>query len=145
LSEDEIEYLERYFVRIARNPTDVELMMFAQANSEHCRHKIFNANWVIDGHRIPQTLFGMIRSTHAKHPRGTLVAYADNAAIVEGGETARFYPRGGGEYGYAAEPAHAVLKVETHNHPTAISPFPGAATGAGGEIRDEGATGCGAK
>jgi len=152
LSQDEIEYLAEQFGRIARNPTDVELMMFAQANSEHCRHKIFNASWVIDGQ--PQrgslngqdvSLFGMIRTTHEKNPRGTVVAYADNAAIMEGAVVARFYPRGDGEYGYAEELTHIVMKVETHNHPTAISPFAGAATGSGGEIRDEGATGRGAR
>ncbi len=152
LSEDEIAYLVEQFRRIKRNPTDVELMMFAQANSEHCRHKIFNASWVIDGQ--PQrgslngenaTLFGMIRTTHENNPRGTIVAYADNAAIMEGACVARFYPRDNGEYRYTDEPTHTVMKVETHNHPTAISPFPGAATGAGGEIRDEGATGRGAK
>ena len=145
LSDDEIDYLLEYFTRIGRNPTDVELMMFAQANSEHCRHKIFNAGWVIDGRPQEQTLFGMIRTTHEKHPRGTIVAYTDNAAVMEGTSVARFYPREDGEYRFAEELAHTVMKVETHNHPTAISPFPGAATGSGGEIRDEGATGCGAK
>ena len=145
LSDDEIEYLVEHFRRIRRNPTDVELMMFAQANSEHCRHKIFNADWVIDGKVEHATLFGMIRTTHQKNPRGTLVAYADNAAVMEGASIARFYPRDNGEYRYSEEPTHTVMKVETHNHPTAISPFPGAATGAGGEIRDEGATGRGAK
>ena len=145
LSEDEIEYLHEQFKRVGRNPTDVELMMFAQANSEHCRHKIFNASWVVDGKPQEQTLFGMIRTTHQKSPRGTVVAYSDNAAIMEGAQIARFYPRGGGEYRYSDGLTHTVMKVETHNHPTAISPFPGAATGAGGEIRDEGATGRGAK
>ena len=145
LSEDEIEYLGDYFKRTGRNPTDVELMMFAQANSEHCRHKIFNADWVIDGHRERQTLFGMIRTTHAKNPGRTLVAYSDNAAVMEGARVARFHPRANGEYRYAEELTHTVMKVETHNHPTAISPFPGAATGSGGEIRDEGATGRGGK
>jgi len=145
LSNDEIEYLDREFRRMGRNPTDVELMMFAQANSEHCRHKIFNAAWVIDGRAEQTSLFGMIRTTHEKHPRGTVVAYADNAAVMEGARIARFYPAENGEYGYAEELTHTVMKVETHNHPTAISPFPGAATGAGGEIRDEGATGRGAK
>jgi phosphoribosylformylglycinamidine synthase len=145
LSEDEIAYLAGYFTRSARDPTDVELMMFAQANSEHCRHKIFNADWVIDGRPSDHTLFGMIRITHEAHPRGTIVAYADNAAVMEGSTVARFHARAGGEYRYADEVTHTVMKVETHNHPTAISPFPGAATGAGGEIRDEGATGCGAK
>jgi phosphoribosylformylglycinamidine synthase len=145
LSPDEIEYLADEFRRMRRNPTDVELMMFAQANSEHCRHKIFNADWVIDGRPQDATLFGMIRSTHRKNPRGTVVAYADNAAVMEGARIARFYPRENGEYRFSEELAHTVMKVETHNHPTAISPFPGAATGAGGEIRDEGATGRGAK
>ncbi|MBI2510215.1 MAG: phosphoribosylformylglycinamidine synthase, partial [Betaproteobacteria bacterium] len=145
LSEDEIEYLAEQFRRAGRNPTDVELMMFAQANSEHCRHKIFNAGWVLDGKPQDATLFGMIRTTHRKNPRGTVVAYTDNAAIMEGASVARFYPRDGGEYSYADALTHTVIKVETHNHPTAISPFPGAATGAGGEIRDEGATGRGAK
>jgi len=145
LSDDEIAYLAAQFGRMARNPTDVELMMFAQANSEHCRHKIFNASWVIDGRPQEGSLFGMIRTTHQKHPRGTVVAYADNAAVMEGARVARFYPGQEGEYGYAHALTHTVMKVETHNHPTAISPFPGAATGAGGEIRDEGATGRGAK
>ncbi|HEX9673885.1 MAG TPA: phosphoribosylformylglycinamidine synthase, partial [Burkholderiales bacterium] len=145
LSQDEIEYLAAHFKRIGRNPTDVELMMFAQANSEHCRHKIFNAQWVIDGRPESETLFGMIRSTHARNPRGTVVAYADNAAVMEGASIGRFYPREDGTYRATQELTHTVMKVETHNHPTAISPFPGAATGAGGEIRDEGATGCGAK
>ena len=145
LSEDEIEYLFEQFTRTGRNPTDVELMMFAQANSEHCRHKIFNADWVIDGRPQSTSLFGMIRTTHQKSPRGTVVAYSDNAAIMEGASIARFHPRDGGEYRYTDALTHTVMKVETHNHPTAISPFPGAATGAGGEIRDEGATGRGAK
>jgi phosphoribosylformylglycinamidine synthase len=145
LSPDEIEYLLEQFRRVGRNPTDVELMMFAQANSEHCRHKIFNASWVIDGRPQPATLFGMIRTTHEKNPRGTVVAYADNAAVMEGATVGRFYPREDGAYRATEELTHTVMKVETHNHPTAISPFPGAATGAGGEIRDEGATGCGAK
>jgi len=145
LSADEIDYLDENFRRIGRNPTDVELMMFAQANSEHCRHKIFNANWVVDGEARAETLFGMIRETHRAHPRGTVVAYADNACIIEGSRWARFYPGADGEYGYREELTHILAKVETHNHPTAISPFPGAATGAGGEIRDEGATGRGAR
>ncbi len=145
LSDDEIDYLAQQFTRMARNPTDVELMMFAQANSEHCRHKIFNADWVIDGRPQEASLFGMIRATHRKNPRGTVVAYADNAAVMEGAKVARFYPREDGAYGFVEELTHTVMKVETHNHPTAISPFPGAATGAGGEIRDEGATGRGAK
>lgn len=145
LSPDEIEYLAENFVRMGRNPTDVELMMFAQANSEHCRHKIFNAEWVIDGEAQPNTLFGMIRTTHARNPRGTLVAYSDNSSVIEGAPTARFYPEAGGAYRYQDELTHILMKVETHNHPTAISPYAGAATGPGGEIRDEGATGRGAK
>jgi phosphoribosylformylglycinamidine synthase len=145
LSEDEIGYLADYYAGIGRDPTDVELVMFAQANSEHCRHKIFNAQWVLDGEAMPQSLFAMIRHTHACSPGGTLVAYADNAAVMEGARVARFYPGRDGVYRYVDEPAHILMKVETHNHPTAISPFPGAATGAGGEIRDEGATGRGAK
>jgi phosphoribosylformylglycinamidine synthase len=145
LSADEIEYLADQFQRMRRNPTDVELMMFAQANSEHCRHKIFNADWVIDGRPQAISLFGMIRTTHQKNPRGTVVAYADNAAVMEGARTERLYPRENGEYRFSEELTHTVMKVETHNHPTAISPFAGAATGAGGEIRDEGATGRGAK
>jgi len=145
LSDDEIQYLADSYARAGRNPTDVELMMFAQANSEHCRHKIFNADWIIDGERQPHSLFGMIRTTHARHPEGTVVAYADNAAIMEGARTARFYPGDGGVYRYVEDDTHILMKVETHNHPTAISPFPGASTGAGGEIRDEGATGRGAR
>jgi phosphoribosylformylglycinamidine synthase len=146
LSADEIDYLAAQFAALNRNPTDVELMMFAQANSEHCRHKIFNADWVIDGKKAPKSLFAMIKNTHARSPAGVLSAYKDNAAVVAGAETAWFWPDAEtGVYGYAQEPAHLVMKVETHNHPTAISPFPGAATGSGGEIRDEGATGRGAK
>jgi phosphoribosylformylglycinamidine synthase len=145
LSSDEIEYLMHHFKQMARNPTDVELMMFAQANSEHCRHKIFNADWIVDGKAQEKSLFAMIRNTHQAHPQGTLVAYADNSSIIEGAEIARFYPDDQCEYGYAREQTHLLMKVETHNHPTAISPFPGAATGVGGEIRDEGATGRGAK
>jgi phosphoribosylformylglycinamidine synthase len=145
LSADEIEYLAEQFDRMGRDPTDVELMMFAQANSEHCRHKIFNADWVIDGQPRGESLFSMIRTTHEKNPSGTVIAYADNAAVMEGAAVERFYPRQGCEYGYAEELTHTVMKVETHNHPTAISPFAGASTGSGGEIRDEGATGCGAR
>jgi len=146
LSADEIEYLATQFAALGRNPTDVELMMFAQANSEHCRHKIFNADWIIDGERAPKSLFAMIRNTHARAPTGVLSAYKDNAAVVAGAATNWFWPDPEtGVYGYSPEPAHLVMKVETHNHPTAISPFPGAATGSGGEIRDEGATGRGAK
>ena len=146
LSEDEIDYLVENFKRIQRNPTDVELMMFAQANSEHCRHKIFNADWIIDGQPQADSLFGMIRNTHAANPKGTLSAYADNAAVIEGRRIGRFFPEPGtGVYSYHEDDTHILMKVETHNHPTAISPFPGAATGSGGEIRDEGATGSGAK
>lgn len=145
LSADEIDYLLDYFLHIKRNPTDVELMMFAQANSEHCRHKIFNADWIIDGVAQPHSLFGMIRHTHQCHPEHTIVAYADNAAILEGETIERFYPGSDNQYGYTSELTHWLAKVETHNHPTAISPYPGAATGVGGEIRDEGATGSGAK
>ena len=146
LSADEIDYLVAQFAALQRNPTDVELMMFAQANSEHCRHKIFNADWIIDQQRAPKSLFAMIKNTHARSPQGVLSAYKDNAAVVEGAAAAWFWPDAAtGVYGYVQEPAHLVMKVETHNHPTAISPFPGAATGSGGEIRDEGATGRGAK
>jgi len=145
LSQDEIAYLGDYFTRIRRNPSDVELMMFAQANSEHCRHKIFNADWIIDGEVMPKSLFQMIKHTHAEHPEGTLVAYADNAAVIEGARVARLRADARGVYRSNNEYTHIVMKVETHNHPTAISPFPGAATGSGGEIRDEGATGRGAK
>ena len=150
LSEDEIDYLAQAFTELGRDPTDVELMMFAQANSEHCRHKIFNAQWVIDGKPTDKTLFGMIRETHAAQPLGTVVAYSDNSAIMQGGDALRFQAAlpGGAQGGvYAAKPelVHTVMKVETHNHPTAIAPFEGAATGAGGEIRDEGSTGRGSK
>jgi phosphoribosylformylglycinamidine synthase len=145
LAPDEIDYLLDAFMRLGRDPTDVELTMFAQANSEHCRHKIFNASWVVDG--VPQrdSLFGMIRSTHAANPQGTVLAYADNAAIMEGREARRFFAGADGRYAPHAQLTHTLMKVETHNHPTAISPFPGAATGSGGEIRDEGATGRGAR
>ncbi len=145
LSPDEIDYLLANFRAAGRNPTDAELTMFAQANSEHCRHKIFNASWVIDGKAEEATLFGMIRETERANPQGTVLAYSDNSAIMEGAETARFYPDAAGRYGFHREATHTLMKVETHNHPTAISPFPGAATGSGGEIRDEGATGRGAK
>lgn len=147
LSEDEIDYLVAAFTQARRDPTDVELMMFAQANSEHCRHKIFNASWTLDGEARDESLFGMIRATHAAHPRGTVVAYSDNAAVLSGAPAWRLFPdrARGGLFTAIRRDIHALLKVETHNHPTAISPFPGAATGAGGEIRDEGATGRGAK
>ena len=145
LSDDEIDYLAANFGKLGRNPTDVELMMFAQANSEHCRHKIFNASWTLDGVDQPLSLFGMIRETHKAHPHGTVVAYSDNAAVIEGAPIRRFYPRADRGYAYSDQLTHILAKVETHNHPTAISPFPGAATGSGGEIRDEGATGRGSK
>jgi phosphoribosylformylglycinamidine synthase len=146
LSDDEIDYLADAFRALSRDPTDVELMMFAQANSEHCRHKIFNAEWIVDGARGGKSLFGMIRNTHARNPRGVLSAYRDNAAVIEGWQGRRWYARpGGGPYAGHEEPIDILMKVETHNHPTAIAPFPGAATGSGGEIRDEGATGRGSK
>jgi len=149
LAEDEIDYLMAAFLQLQRNPSDVELMMFAQANSEHCRHKIFNARFSIDGVAQPHSLFGMIRHTHATHPQHTVVAYADNAAIMQGHTLERFAaePPTGAERRYRKTTAtqHVLMKVETHNHPTAISPFPGASTGAGGEIRDEGATGRGSR
>ncbi|MEQ1534142.1 MAG: phosphoribosylformylglycinamidine synthase [Sideroxydans sp.] len=145
LSIDEIEYLVENFNKLGRNPTDVELMMFAQANSEHCRHKIFNADWIIDDETQAISLFGMIRNTHKLHPKGTVVAYSDNSSVIEGAEIERFYPRAGGAYEFSKELTHILMKVETHNHPTAIAPFAGAATGSGGEIRDEGATGTGSK
>lgn len=145
LSPDEVDYLLENYRKMGRNPTDVELMMFAQANSEHCRHKIFNADWVIDGVQQDISLFGMIRNTHRLNPGSTVVAYSDNSSIVTGQTTQRFYPNQSGEYGFVEDNMHYLMKVETHNHPTAISPFAGAATGAGGEIRDEGATGIGSK
>jgi phosphoribosylformylglycinamidine synthase len=146
LAPDEIDYLLDAFRRLGRDPTDVELMMFAQANSEHCRHKIFNADFVIDGVAQDKTLFAMIRNTHARAPQGVLSAYRDNAAVLEGSGGTRFFPDPHSHvYAGHDEPIDLVIKVETHNHPTAIAPFPGAATGAGGEIRDEGATGLGAK
>ena len=142
----EIDYLLDAFGQLGRDPSDAELMMFAQANSEHCRHKIFNADWTIDGRREPESPFGMIRHTTARAPDGVLSAYADNAAVIGGPRGGRFFPDPEtGVYAAHPEPVHIVVKVETHNHPTAISPFPGAATGSGGEIRDEGATGRGAK
>ena len=148
LSDDEIDYLRQAFTTLKRNPSDVELMMFAQANSEHCRHKIFNARFTIDGALQPHTLFGMIRHTEKTSPQHTVVAYDDNAAVMEGHNVQRWLPQGFTNaplYGPRADMAHVLMKVETHNHPTAISPFPGASTGAGGEIRDEGATGRGAR
>ena len=153
LADDEIEYLVNAFNGLGRNPSDVELMMFAQANSEHCRHKIFNANFIIDGVAQDKSLFGMIRNTEAVSPQHTIVAYADNASIMEGHEVERFVAKFDAKADAASAPSyqkqkavnHVLMKVETHNHPTAISPFPGASTGAGGEIRDEGATGRGSK
>ena len=162
LADDEIDYLVQAFVRMRRNPTDVELMMFAQANSEHCRHKIFNARFTIDGVDRDQTLFGMIRHTHQTHPRYMVVAYSDNASVMEGTRIERFIAAsaagasgignvtdgktiGAVAYRKSSALQHVLMKVETHNHPTAISPFPGASTGAGGEIRDEGATGRGSR
>ena len=145
LASDEIDYLVRAFGELGRDPADVELMMFAQANSEHCRHKIFNASWTVDGAPLELSLFKMIRHTHAVSPGKVLSAYSDNAAVVEGYDVRRFFPDVDRVYRAHAEPAHLLMKVETHNHPTGISPHPGAATGAGGEIRDEGATGRGAK
>ncbi len=146
LAEDEIDYLVTSFTDLGRNPHDIELMMFAQANSEHCRHKIFNASWDIDGESQEKSLFGMIKNTYQLHGEGVLSAYKDNAAVIVGNVAGRFYPNPDtGEYAANREPVHILMKVETHNHPTAIAPFPGAATGSGGEIRDEGATGRGAK
>ncbi|KAF9286611.1 hypothetical protein BGZ68_002749 [Mortierella alpina] len=156
LAEDEIDYLVAAFIGssklssdscLARNPTDVELFMFAQVNSEHCRHKIFGADWTIDGEKKPNSLFGMIKNTHQLHPQYTLSAYSDNAAVLQGPKGTRFAPLAEDKnaYNLFEEEVHTVVKVETHNHPTAVSPFPGAATGSGGEIRDEGATGIGSK
>src|SRR5712671_6954226 len=146
LSDDEIDYLLAAFRELKRDPTDVELMMFAQANSEHCRHKIFNAGFIVDGIAMPMSLFAMIRATYARNSAGVLSAYRDNAAVIEGATATRFFPDPWTHrYAGTREPVDILMKVETHNHPTAISPFPGAATGAGGEIRDEGATGIGAK
>ncbi len=148
LADDEIDYLVSAFQGLQRNPSDVELMMFAQANSEHCRHKIFNADFTIDGQPQPLSMFGMIRHTEKTNPQHSVVAYSDNAAVMEGGPTQRWLPQGFTNaplYGPREATVHVLMKVETHNHPTAISPFPGAATGAGGEIRDEGATGRGAR
>jgi phosphoribosylformylglycinamidine synthase len=157
LADDEITYLHDAFTQLGRNPTDVELMMFAQANSEHCRHKIFNAQFTIDGVAQDKSLFGMIRNTHALAPHYSVVAYSDNASVMEGGIAETFYAIFGAKtassrheisansYQIQSKLRHVLMKVETHNHPTAISPFAGASTGAGGEIRDEGATGRGAQ
>lgn len=146
LADDEIDYLVAAFTSLKRNPTDVELMMFAQANSEHCRHKIFNATFFVDGEQREKSLFSMIRNTHAVSPAGVLSAYRDNASVIEGSIANRFFADGeDGVYRPHREPSHILMKVETHNHPTGISPWPGAATGSGGEIRDEGATGRGSR
>ncbi len=146
LAPDEIDYLVENFTALGRNPSDTELMMFAQANSEHCRHKIFNADWIIDGQEQEKSLFAMIRNTHQQNPGKTLSVYKDNSAVISGPQAGRFFPEpGSAQYSYHNEEMAILMKVETHNHPTAISPFPGAATGSGGEIRDEGATGRGSK
>ena len=149
LSEQEIDYLTEAFTKLGRNPNDIELMMFAQANSEHCRHKIFGSEWTIDGEKQPLSLFQMIKNTYKESPTDVLSAYKDNASVIVGYDTMRFYPKadenGHFVYKYKSQAAHILMKVETHNHPTAISPFAGAATGSGGEIRDEGATGRGGK
>ena len=148
LSDDEVDYLVEAFTGLGRNPSDVELMMFAQANSEHCRHKIFNADFVVDGEVRPRSLFGMIRHTEEVAGEGTVVAYSDNASVMVGGRRVRWLPEAAdrpSRYTGSEDDVHVLMKVETHNHPTAISPFPGAATGAGGEIRDEGATGRGSQ
>lgn len=146
LADDEIDYLLNSFTALKRNPNDVELMMFAQANSEHCRHKIFNASWEIDGEEKSHSLFSMIRNTHACSPKNVLSAYSDNSAVMSGSQAERFFPNPESkQYEFIDEPIHILMKVETHNHPTAIAPFPGASTGSGGEIRDEGATGKGGK
>ncbi|ENM5729832.1 phosphoribosylformylglycinamidine synthase [Vibrio mimicus] len=146
LAEDEIDYLVENFIKLGRNPNDIELMMFAQANSEHCRHKIFNADWTIDGVKQDKSLFKMIKNTFEQTPDYVLSAYKDNAAVMTGSTVGRFFPDPDSrQYTYHHEDAHILMKVETHNHPTAISPWPGASTGSGGEIRDEGATGIGGK
>ena len=146
LAEDEIDYLVDSYIKLDRDPSDVELMMFAQANSEHCRHKIFNASWTIDGEDQDLSLFKMIRNTHAMSCEGVLSAYKDNSSVIEGFKSERFYPEADShQYGFSEEDIHILMKVETHNHPTAIAPWAGAATGSGGEIRDEGATGKGSK
>jgi len=149
LSDEEIDYLTQAFTNMGRNPNDIELMMFAQANSEHCRHKIFGSEWSVDGEKQPLSLFQMIKNTYKESPTDVLSAYKDNASVIVGYDTQRFYPKqdesGHYVYKYKSQAAHILMKVETHNHPTAISPFAGAATGSGGEIRDEGATGRGGK
>ena len=146
LADDEIDYLLENFQKLERDPSDVELMMFAQANSEHCRHKIFNASWDIDGEAQEKSLFAMIRNTYQMNAEGVLSAYKDNASVIKGWKGGRFFPDPESRsYGYTEEDIHILMKVETHNHPTAIAPWPGASTGSGGEIRDEGATGRGGK
>ena len=145
LSADELDYLVTSFQQLQRDPTATELMMFAQANSEHCRHKVFNASWTLDGETKTDSLFAMIKATHLASPEGVLSAYKDNAAVLNGSQAEYFYPDAEHHYQFNKEPIHTVLKVETHNHPTGISPYPGSATGIGGEIRDEAATGRGAK
>ena len=145
ISEPEMQYLADSFKAAGRNPTDTELVMFGQVNSEHCRHKIFGAKFIIDGKEMPNSLFGMIKNTHKKNGKGTLVAYKDNSSVVEGYETEMFVPSAKHQYGFKKVQLDQLMKVETHNHPTAISPFPGAATGVGGEIRDEAATGSGSR
>lgn len=146
LAPDEIDYLFQVYSTIGRNPSDAELVMFSVVNSEHCRHKIFNADWVVDGQKQSKSLFKKIRNTHEKHADNILSAYSDNAAVLQGPTVDRFYPNAQTKsYQTQSETANLVIKVETHNHPTAVAPFPGAATGSGGEIRDEGATGRGAK
>jgi phosphoribosylformylglycinamidine synthase len=145
MADDEIDYLFDAYSQLKRNPTDVELMMFAQVNSEHCRHKVFNADWIADSKKQPKSLFKMIKNTYEKGGQDVLSAYSDNAAVLRGPAAGRFFADADGTYSYHHEPVHSVIKVETHNHPTAIAPVPGAATGIGGEIRDEAATGRGAK
>ena len=145
LAEDEMEYLVSSFEKLGRNPHDVELMMFAQANSEHCRHKIFNASWDIDGEAQQKSLFAMIKNTYENNSTGVLSAYKDNSSVIEGFTAGRFFPDENGEYTAHQEPVHILMKVETHNHPSGIAPYPGAGTGSGGELRDEGATGVGSR
>ena len=146
LTVDEIDYLVAAYKKMKRNPTDIELTMFAQVNSEHCRHKIFNADWIVEGKKQPKSLFKMIKNTYEIHSTDVLSAYSDNAAVLRGAKGGRFFANPKTKvYSYHREPIHSVIKVETHNHPTAIAPHPGAGTGVGGEIRDEGATGCGAR
>ena len=145
MSDDEIDYLYDFYSKEKRNPTDAELMMFAQANSEHCRHKIFNAKWNLDGSQKNDTLFDLIKDTSKSSPDGIISAYKDNAAIVKGAKAERLHLNDSNNYEFVEDDLNSTIKVETHNHPTAISPYPGASTGSGGEIRDEGATGRGAK